>query len=65
MRAAELALEEIAAGYKNGGLILSERELQSLENLAEEVSALPPDEGRLIEDCIGDCEKLDPRKYDM
>jgi hypothetical protein len=64
-KAAELALREIDAARKEGKLKLSEREETSLENLLEEVSELPSGEGELIEEVIGDCEKLDPKKYDM
>ncbi|MDR2134648.1 MAG: hypothetical protein LBP27_06030, partial [Treponema sp.] len=64
-KAAELALKEMEAGYKKGVLNLSERELDSLHSLSDEVAALPSQEGQLIDDVIGDCEKLDPKKYDM
>ncbi|MDR1588334.1 MAG: hypothetical protein LBS57_12840 [Treponema sp.] len=64
-KAAELALEEMDQGYKNGLLRLTDRELASLKNLREEVSALPAGEDQLIADVIADCEKLDPKKYDM
>jgi methanol--5-hydroxybenzimidazolylcobamide Co-methyltransferase len=64
-KAAELALEAIARGYREGALVLPEREVASLENLQEEVAALPADEGKLIAEVIDGCEKLDPKKYDM
>jgi methanol--5-hydroxybenzimidazolylcobamide Co-methyltransferase len=64
-KAAELALGEIETARKEGKLKLSDREEASLESLLEETAALPSDEGRLIEEVIGDCEKLDPKKYDM
>jgi methanol--5-hydroxybenzimidazolylcobamide Co-methyltransferase len=64
-KAAELALAEMAAGQKSGALILSAREQGTLESLAEELADLPADEGQFIASIIGDCEKLDPKKYDM
>jgi methanol--5-hydroxybenzimidazolylcobamide Co-methyltransferase len=64
-KAAELALAAIAEGHKQGALALSDRELASLENLSGEAAALPSEEGRLIDEMIGGCEKLDPKKYDM
>jgi methanol--5-hydroxybenzimidazolylcobamide Co-methyltransferase len=64
-KAAELALGEIETGHKAGKLMLSERELQSLEDLKEEIGSLPGTEEELISEVMGDCEKLDPKKYDM
>jgi methanol--5-hydroxybenzimidazolylcobamide Co-methyltransferase len=64
-KAAELALREIAEGHEKGLLLLSEREQESLRNLSGDVAELPGDEGQLTADLIDDCEKLDPKKYDM
>jgi methanol--5-hydroxybenzimidazolylcobamide Co-methyltransferase len=64
-KAAELALEAMAEGHKNGRLNLPEREIISLENLREDVAAMPPEEGQLIDELMGTCEKLDPKKYDL
>jgi methanol--5-hydroxybenzimidazolylcobamide Co-methyltransferase len=64
-KAAELALEAMAEGHKNGRLNLPDREIAALENLREDVAALPSGEGQLIDEVIGTCEKLDPKKYDM
>ncbi len=36
-----------------------------LENLAETVDKLPEDAGEFTEEMISECEKLDPKKYDM
>ena len=44
---------------------LEEKELTWLENLAEAVEGLPADVGEFSENIIGECEKLDPKKYDM
>ena len=64
-KAAELALVEIAEGEKKGLLALSDREKTSLENLTEEISELPATEEELIDDVLEDCEKLDPRRFDL
>jgi len=64
-RAAQLAFEHIQKGYDKGDLLLSAKELDWLSNLQETVSTLPSDEGAFIESVIDDCEKLDPKKYDM
>jgi methanol--5-hydroxybenzimidazolylcobamide Co-methyltransferase len=64
-KAAELALDEISRGHKEGLLKLSDREEASLNNLLEEIGNLPADAGTLTEQVIDDCEKLDPKKYDM
>jgi len=64
-KAAELALKEIADGRKNGLLTLSDREVVSLENLTGEIAELPSTEAELIADVLEDCEKLDPKKFDL
>jgi methanol--5-hydroxybenzimidazolylcobamide Co-methyltransferase len=64
-RAAELAIEEIARGYKEGRLKLSDREEASLDQLEKEISSFPDSEEKLIAEVIDDCEKLDPKKYDL
>ena len=64
-RSAELAIAEIAKGNKEGKLKLSDREKASLNQLEEEIAAFPSDEEKLIEEVMDDCEKLDPKKYDL
>jgi len=64
-KAAELALRHIAKGQKDGALILSSKETMWLDQLSETVDALPQDTNQFIDQVIGDCEKLDPKKYDM
>jgi methanol--5-hydroxybenzimidazolylcobamide Co-methyltransferase len=64
-RAAELAVEEIARGYKEGRLKLSDREEASLDQLEEEIDSFPDSEEKLIAEVIDDCDKLDPKKYDL
>jgi len=64
-RSAELAIEEITRGFKEGRLKLSDREEASLDQLSEEVSSFPDSEEKLIAEIIDDCDKLDPKKYDL
>lgn len=64
-KAASLALEHMQKGYDEGNLLLNDRELVWLENIAESVEDLPSDEGELIEDMIDECENFDPARYDM
>jgi methanol--5-hydroxybenzimidazolylcobamide Co-methyltransferase len=64
-RAAELAIEEIACGHKEDRLKLSDREEASLDQLEEEISSFPDSEEKLIAEVIDDCDKLDPKKYDL
>ena len=64
-RSAELALEEIGRGHREGRLALSEREQESLHLLEDDIASLPGNEAALSAEIIGDCEKLDPKKYDM
>jgi len=64
-RAAELAIEEIARGFKEGRLKLSDREAASLDQLEEEIDSFPDSEEKLVAEVIDDCDKLDPKKYDL
>lgn len=64
-KAAELALSAIQKGFDKGELKLSDKEVVWISTLSEQVAALPNDAGELTESIIGDCEKLDPKKYDM
>jgi methanol--5-hydroxybenzimidazolylcobamide Co-methyltransferase len=64
-KAAELALKEITEGYKNGLLVLSDREKTSLENISGEIAELPLTEDGLIAEMMEDCEKLEPKRYDL
>lgn len=64
-KAAELAFKHIREGYNSGHLKLNEKELIWLEKLSETVASLPTDINEFIGDVIDNCEKLDPKKYDM
>jgi methanol--5-hydroxybenzimidazolylcobamide Co-methyltransferase len=64
-RSAELAIAEIARGNKEGKLALSDREQVSLHQLEDEIASFPADEATLIDEVMDDCEKLDPKKYDL
>lgn len=64
-KAASLAFSHIQSAHDSGELKLNDKELTWLENLADTVEGLPADVGTFTEDIIGECEKLDPKKYDM
>jgi len=64
-KAALLAIAHIEKANKSGELTLEDRELTWLDTIAETVENLPGDVGEFTEDIIRDCDKLDPKKYDM
>lgn len=64
-KAAELAFSHIQKGYSSGQLQLDDKELTWLEQLSETVSKLPDDTEEFIAGIIDDCEKLNPKLYDM
>jgi methanol--5-hydroxybenzimidazolylcobamide Co-methyltransferase len=64
-KAADLALTFIRKGYDNKELELNDKELTWLDNLSDAVAKLPDDVAALKASVIDDCEKLDPKKYDM
>ena len=64
-QAASLALAFMRKGYDNRELNLNDRELKWLDDLSETVAMLPEDEETLIANVIDDCDKLDPKKYNM
>jgi len=63
--AAGLALKFIRKGYDDKELNLNDKELVRLDNLSETVANLPCDVETLTANVIGDCDKLDPKKYEM
>jgi hypothetical protein len=64
-KAALLAFEHIQKAHESDQLMLDDKELMWLENLNDTVEALPSDVGEFTENIIGECENLDPKKYDM
>ncbi|MDR1194226.1 MAG: methanol--corrinoid methyltransferase [Peptococcaceae bacterium] len=64
-KAAGLALDHMRKAVEQGRLWLRDKELAWLERLSETVAGLPADPGELTENMLGECEKLDPKKYDM
>ena len=64
-KAAALALSHIRKGFDKGKLQLNDKESMWLEQLSETVDGLPGDTGEFIDSVIDDCQKLDPKKYDM
>jgi hypothetical protein len=64
-KAAELACEAIDKGFKSGRLRLTEKEQESLDSIREDIESVPDDEEKFIAEIAGECEKFDPRLYDM
>lgn len=64
-KAASLAFSHIQSAHHKGDLLLNDKELMWLEKLNEAVEDLPDDVGEFTENIVGECEKLDPKKYDM
>jgi methanol--5-hydroxybenzimidazolylcobamide Co-methyltransferase len=64
-KAASLALEYIQKAQDKSEISLNDKEQMWLENLADTVEGLPTDVGEFTENMIDECEKLDPKKYDM
>ncbi|GHU98481.1 methanol--corrinoid methyltransferase [Clostridia bacterium] len=63
--AAQLALQAMRKGYEEKKLDLNDKELTWLDNLSDSVDALPKTAGELTAQVIDDCDKLDPKKYDL
>ena len=64
-KAASLALSMMDKAYKNGELKLDEKEITWLGNLGETVEGLDSDTGKFTEEMLGECDNLDPKKYDL
>jgi hypothetical protein len=63
--AAALALDKIRHAHEQNELKLNEKELKYLDSLSETVAQMPQDVDEFTETMIGECDKLDPKKYDM
>jgi len=64
-KAGLLALEHIEKAHKQGNLNIEDKDLMWIDLIADAIEELPSDVGEFTEDIIGECEKLDPKKYDM
>jgi len=64
-KAAELSLAEMAEANKQGRLNLSEKEKVALSQFREDVAAMPSTEDQLLSEMMGECEKLNPKHYDL
>jgi methanol--5-hydroxybenzimidazolylcobamide Co-methyltransferase len=64
-KAAELSLSAIKKGFENGELKLSDKEEMWLDIYSEQIDELPATAEELTAQVIDDCEKLDPKKYDL
>lgn len=64
-KAASLSLYYMQKGFDNNELKLSDKEQMWLNRITEQVDELPDDESEFIDIVMADCDKLDPKKYDM
>lgn len=64
-KAALLAVSHMKKAHEDGALNIEDRELIWLDDLTETLEQMPNDVGAFTEEMIGECEKLDPKKYDM
>lgn len=64
-KAASLALEFMQQGFDKGDLSLSDKEQMWLGTLMGQVDALPNNVDEFTDSVINECDKLDPKKYDM
>lgn len=64
-KAASLALAAMKKAHEKQELALNDKELMWLDDLGEAVDGLPADVKEFTASIIGDCDKLDPKKYDM
>ncbi len=64
-QAAELVLEAMRKGVNADRLTLTQREKDWLEKLSDQIDDLPEDEQEFVAEVLPDCDKLDPKKYDL
>jgi methanol--5-hydroxybenzimidazolylcobamide Co-methyltransferase len=60
-----LALQKIRQAHADGKLLLDGKECSWLDTLSAQMDAVPEDREAFTAGIIGECEKLDPAKYDM
>ena len=64
-KAAALAVGAMRGAHASGDLTLPEKELLWLDTIESALSDMPNGEGQLMDKMLGECDKLDPKKYDM
>jgi len=64
-KAGELTVSTLQKAAKDGKTNLDEKELMWLDTIGEQLAALPSDVGKFTEQIIPQCEKFDPKCYDM
>ncbi|MGI6203506.1 MAG: methyltransferase MtaB domain-containing protein [Eubacteriales bacterium] len=60
-----LALEAMREGSEAGRLMLSDREKVWLDNLTEQIEALPEDEAEFVREMLPECDKTVLARYDI
>ena len=64
-KAAGLALAAMKKAHGEKELLLNDKELMWLDDITAAVDELPEDVNEFTAGIIGECEKLDPKKYDL
>ena len=63
--AAQAAVDALRRGHAAGRLILSEREADWLDTLETQIATIPADEEAFIEEMLDECDKFEPKLYDL
>ena len=63
--AAQAAVDAMRRGLANGSLLMEDREAGWLDTIEEQIMTIPDDESAFISEMIDECEKLDPKLYDL
>lgn len=63
--AAQAAVDVLRHGLRQGKLQLSEREIGWLDTIESQIQSISDDEGAFIAEMIDECDKLDPKIYDL
>lgn len=63
--AAQAAIDALRRGLASGRLKLAEREADWLDTLETQIETIPADEEAFIHEMLNECEKLEPKLYDL
>ena len=64
-KAASATIEELRKAIVDKKLSIDEKENQWLDTFESQIEDLPQDVAEFTKDMIDQCDKLDPKKYDM
>ena len=63
--AAQAAVDALREGLSQGKLLLNAREIGWLDTFESQIQSIPGEEDAFVAEMIGECEKLNPRIYDL